>query len=306
MAENSKIGWTDHTFNPWTGCTKVSPGCTRCYAESWGKRSGLAEWGPRGDRRRTTAANWRKPLAWNRAAEAAGRPALVFCASLADVFEGKETMPADALPIVERARTDLWEMVEATPWLIWLMLTKRVENVMQMVPPAWLSALGAWPRNVWIGATAEDQEQADKRIPELLKIPAPVRFLSCEPLIGPVDLDPLWCERHGREHILNEAPGQPWCVECDTEVGGPGWLGIDGINWIIAGGESGHGARVMRVDWYRALMRQAAGAGVPFFGKQMGAIQAGLMELKHPKGEDPEEWPQDLQVRQFPEIGEPA
>lgn len=125
MAANSKIEWTDHTFNPWLGCSKISPSCAHCYAEGWAKRSGLVKWGDH-PRRRTSAANWREPLKWNRAAEAAGERRRVFCASLADVFEDREEL--------KPWRYDLWRLIEATPSLDWLLLTKRPENCLAFVP----------------------------------------------------------------------------------------------------------------------------------------------------------------------------
>jgi protein gp37 len=226
MGENSKIEWTDHTFNPWEGCTKVSEGCKHCYAEALTKRFGRTQWGPTAQRRRTSDSNWRKPLAWNRKAQQEGAPRRVFCASLADIFEDN--------PQVYDWRYDVYSLTEATPWLNWLLLTKRPENVIDMVPPVW--AFRQWPHNVWIGTSVENQAAADKRLPILTCIPAPVRFLSCEPLLGPVDLSP-WLRR---------------------------------ISWVIAGGESGTQARPMGPDWARSLRDQCQAAGVPFLFKQWG------------------------------------
>ena len=167
------------SFNPWIGCTRVSPGCVNCYAESFARRYGKAEWGPTAQRVKTSAANWRKPLAWNAKAEREGRRYKVFCASLADVFE-------DNLQVAPW-RNALWTLIDQTPHLDWLLLTKRPEDISDMIPLSWIFN-AAWPANAWVGTSVENQEQADKRIPELLKIPAPVRFLSCEPLLGPLDL----------------------------------------------------------------------------------------------------------------------
>jgi protein gp37 len=185
MAENSKIEWTDHTFNPWLGCQKVSPGCNNCYAENWGKRFGV-EWGPHGERKRTSVANWKKPLQWAKAARGSGRRPRVFCASLADVFDNQ---------VPDQWRLDLWDVIRATPELDWLLLTKRPENIGKMSWPLWADT--GTPQNVWLGTTAEDQERFDHRWPILREIPAVVRFVSYEPAIGPLrlyagELTPDW------------------------------------------------------------------------------------------------------------------
>ncbi len=240
MGEDSKIEWTTHTFNPWIGCQKVSPGCDHCYAEAmmdhrWGK----VQWGPHGERKRTSAANWRKPLAWSKAARGASERPRVFCASLADVFDNQ--VPAEW-------RADLFDLIGETPELDWLLLTKRPENAYRMI----LRAISPrdWPwRNVWLGTTAEDQPHFDRRWKHLVDIPAQVHFISYEPAIGP----------------LFVRPALP--------------------DWIICGGESGHGARMMDPEWARDLRDQCAAAGVPFFMKQM-------------TGKKP--IPADLMVRQFP------
>jgi protein gp37 len=261
MSENSKIEWCDHTFNPWEGCQKVGPGCDHCYAEARNARfaGGAAiNWGPDAPRRRTSAANWRKPLAWNAAhAEffaAHGRRQRVFCASLADVFDNA----------VDPAwRVDLFDLIEKTPNLDWLLLTKRIGNVMSMLSEAAqyqfdLDRLEK-PRlhdNVWLGATIVNQAEADRDIPKLLSVPARVRFLSMEPLLGPVDL-----ERPMPGPDLDQGGGakicQPWMIQ-------------SGIDWVICGGESGPNARPMHPDWARDLRDQCAEAGVPFLFKQWG------------------------------------
>lgn len=225
MAKDSKIEWTHHTFNPWWGCTKVSPGCKHCYAESWARRVGIEVWGARAPRRELSDGYWRQPLAWNAKAERRSERHRVFCASMADVFEDRGDV--DAL----RAR--LWPLIEATRNLDWLLLTKRPQNILRLAP--WGSR---WPTNVWVGCTAENQRWADKRLPELLRVPAAVRFVSAEPLLGPLDLS--------------------------------SWLGSRRISWVIAGGESGHKARPMNPEWARALRDQCDAAGVPFLFKQWG------------------------------------
>ena len=178
MAENSKIEWTHHTFNPWIGCQKVGPGCDHCYAEAWDAR-GLqrqeTRWGAHAGRTRTSPANWRKPLAWDRAAAAAGERHRVFCASLADVFDNHAS-------ILPKWRDDLWALIRATPHLDWMLLTKRPGNIAKMLPEDW----GRGYANVWLGCTVVNQEEADRDVVKLFEVPAAVRFLSMEPLLGPV------------------------------------------------------------------------------------------------------------------------
>jgi protein gp37 len=271
MAEGTKIEWADHTFNPWTGCTKVSPGCDHCYAEGWSKRSGHVSWGPHAPRRRTSPATWQAPLKWNLAAEQAGRRARVFCASLADVFDNHHS-------ILDDWRYDLWLTIERTPHLDWLLLTKRPQNWLRFVPPAWRSD---WPENVWLGTTVENQTEADRRIAHLLATPARVRFLSCEPLLGPVALD----------MILTPDMGLYALSGVRSDGSGPSGFSLGPrINWVICGGESGPGARPMHPDWARSLRDQCQAEGVPFFMKQMsGPRKASMPPI-----------PDDLMVREFP------
>jgi protein gp37 len=250
MGEITGITWTDHTFNPWVGCTKVSAGCTHCYAESlMDKRLGKVQWGPQGVRVRTSPDNWKQPLKWNRKAEKADVRRKVFCASLADVFE-------DHLSIDSQWRTDLFYLIHETPSLDWLLLTKRIENVLGMVPGLWLE--DGFPRNVWIGTTVEDQSAADKRIPELIKIPAKVRFLSVEPMIGPVD---IYKQTGYNDELFARYGKNP-------------------ISWVICGGESGAGARPMAEKWARDLRDDCLLTNVPFFFKQWGSV-GGDQTLHH-------------------------
>ena len=240
MAENSAISWTDHTFNPWEGCQKVGPGCDNCYAEARNARFNTTaiNWGPGAPRRRTSVSNWNLPLKWDRQAKAAGVRARVFCASLADVFDNM---------VDPQWRLDLYALIRATPNLDWLLLTKRVGNVNGWGLPLAEDGCNVLP-NLWIGATIVNQEEADRDIPKLLEVPARVRFLSMEPLLGPVSLLP-WI---GAGHA---GPGGAWC---------------QGVQWVIVGGESGTNARPMHPDWARSLRDQCAAAGVPFHFKQIG------------------------------------
>ena len=299
--KDTKIEWCDHTFNPWEGCTKVSPGCANCYAETRNARwnGGTApNWGPGAPRRRTSAANWREPVKWNREDERARVSALhswpagkpmpwtrprVFCSSLADWLD--DEVPAEWL-------IGLLELIHETRQLDWLLLTKRPENFMPRMQAAlatykarvymqlgcqianWIAGI-KWP-NVWVGTTVEDQQRADERIPHLLRIPATVRFLSCEPLLGPVQLAPRWI---GSQLEFEDTP----------------WNYVD---WVIAGGESGLKARPMHEAWARSLRDQCAAAGVPFMFKQWGewlpVQQVVDTEI------DPDDW-QQMPVHHWPQ-----
>lgn len=275
MAERTGISWAHSTFNPWLGCTNVSPGCDHCYAEALAKRTGLVEWGNH-PRRRTSAAYWKQPLVWNRKAAASGRPWRVFCASMADVFDNQ---------VPDEWRSDLWKVIEQTPNLIWMLLTKRPQNIGPMLPPGWG---GGWP-NVWPGTTVENQEEAERRIPILRDVPARVRFVSCEPMLGSIDLRRLDIKGDSEMDCLRpstwrevwesdwspEATGVPLehAIEDYKDEGGV-WPPTDdrpvGISWVICGGESGAHARPMHPAWARSLRDQCATAGVPFHFKQWG------------------------------------
>ena len=229
MAKNSPIEWTHHTFNPWWGCVRVSPGCKNCYAEAWAKRVGLDLWGAKAPRRFFSDAHWKEPIRWNLEAAREGTRRRVFCASMADAFERRTELNS--------WRERLWTLIGETPWLDWLLLTKRPERIADVVP--WTNA---WPANVWLGTTAENQHWANKRLPELVRHPAAVLFVSAEPLLGSLDLQP--------------------------------WLGSGKdqrrVSWVIAGGESGAKARPMNPDWARDLRDQCAAAGTKFHFKQWG------------------------------------
>lgn len=238
MGQNTEIAWTDHSFNPWWGCERVSPGCDNCYAETFSKRTGHDVWGHNAPHRFFGDKHWDEPLKWERQASEAGVPAKVFCASMADVFQLADD--------VVDARARLWDLIDATPNLIWQLLTKRPENVMRFVPQPWIE--GDWPENVWLGTTAEDQIRANLRVPRLLAVPGvDVRFLSCEPLIGSVYLG-MWLDK---EYLA------------DTPYFGA-------VNWIICGGESGPHHRPMNLDHARALRDECGAYDVPFFFKQVG------------------------------------
>lgn len=256
MAENTQIEWADHTFNPWIGCSKISLACDHCYAETLATARLGVEWGPHAERRRTAPSTWKQPQAWNRKAEKAGVQYKVFCASLADVFDNA----VDTL-----WRDDLANLIVETPNLIWLLLTKRIGNAAGML--ADMFPMGA-PSNVWIGATIANQEEADRDIPKLLATPAAKRFLSMEPLLGPVDLTP---EADDTYQLLSEWYGPNGFDETGSQprlTRRVGWF--PRIDWVITGGESGPKARPSHPDWFRSLRDQCAAAGVPFLFKQWG------------------------------------
>lgn len=278
MAENSGIEWTDHTFNPWRGCTKVSEGCKFCYADTLSKRNPqtLGVWGPKGSRPIAAESYWKLPEKWDRDAAAAGVRKRVFCASLADVFEGRETMPSAAWVHVELAQERLFDLIAATPHLDWLLLTKRPENVLDMLTPAAfvdheMRGDAKMLPNIWIGTSCEDQKTADERIPHLLKIPAKVRFLSCEPLLGQVSLTRFLfadCDKCDGFGYADEEGLVP-CTQCEAKfinIHEP----LGEIHWVIAGGESGPNARPMHPDWARMLLHECHASGVPFLFKQWG------------------------------------
>lgn len=265
MGEASKIEWTDATFNPWVGCTKISPGCDNCYAEGWAKRSGMVTWG--GSRRLTSASNWQQPIKWNRQATAEGVRKRVFCASLADVFDNE---------VDPMWRHRLFALIRATPNLDWLLLTKRIGNVKGMVPDDWAVnipgvRLDGYP-NVWLGISVVNQEEAERDIPKLLAVPAAIRFLSCEPLLGPIDFNGCWVDHP------NPAMHENW---------------LEALDWVIVGGESGGKARPMLEGWAIDLVAQCVAVGTSVFMKQ--GSQANWPNFKmfdtfHPA----------LQVRQWP------
>lgn len=260
MAENTKIEWTDHTFNPFIGCTKVSPGCKNCYAENlMDTRMGKVVWGPKGERVRTSKANWNKPLQWNANHEAFfaahGRRQRVFCASLADVFDNA---------VDPQWREDLFKLIEATPNLDWLLLTKRIGNVGNMLPVPFDFAK-LYP-HVWIGATIVNQEEADRDIPKLLAVDASVRFLSMEPLLGPVDLEHA-CDLAEEQICKGSWREMPDPIKCAAALR-RGSVAL--LDWVIVGGESGPGARPMHPAWALSLRDQCVDAGVAFHFKQHG------------------------------------
>lgn len=291
MGKITGISWTDHTFNAWEGCQRVSPGCENCYAEARNARFNPrpdargkgVHWGPPSTTPRLlrSASYWAQPYKWDRDALAAGKRARVFCSSLADVFEDH--------PDVVPARAQLFALIAETPNLDWQLLTKRPENMGRLAPASWATK---WPDNVWAGATAENAEQLARRAPYLRQIPARVRFLSCEPLLEPLDT------------LLDE-------VDPPADGSKPE------IQWVIVGGESGPRARPFLLDWARRIVVDCAELGIACFVKQMGdqprlgfdgeshdpsepSDEIRPVKFASHHGADPSEWPEDLRVQQFP------
>lgn len=307
MGANSRIEWTTHTMNPWRGCARVHTGCANCYAERMSKRNPavLGVWGTNGTRVVAAEKTWAEPLKWDKAAAKAGERHRVFCASLADVFEDWQGPMVDAngatlhdgkawhvdkhwigvndvyigksVISMDDVRRRLFNLIDATPNLDWLLLTKRPENITKMwpetsAPPQKLidatyegdkdaGRFAKYRPNVWLLASVSDQQTADAMIPPLLKCRnlSPVLGLSMEPLVGPVDPSP--------------------------------WIGR--LDWVIVGGESGHGARPMHPQLAIDIRNQCQAAGVPFFFKQ--GSQANWPDFK-----DFDRFPPELQVREFP------
>lgn len=350
MATETKIQWTDSTFNPWRGCTKVHTGCTHCYAETLAKRNPntLGIWGPHGKRVLASNAIWKQPVKWNMEAAAYDGQHRVFCASLADVFEdwqgpitsagkdpvylaknGRASSGKDRMTL-DDVRQRLFELIDNTPNLTWQILTKRPGNIRKMWPeltPAGnLDPIASAPyghssrsyrKNVHLLYSASDQESLEAGIGELLKCRdlVPVLGLSLEPLVGPID--------------LAEYTGAPFGGNFQNRL----------IDWVIIGGESGHGARPCNVEWIRDIIAQCKAAGVPCFVKQLGAriydssrhsanpkyrtvtqedidqdpegvaqalhdelVAMSMPFVTEPKGGDWSEWPADLRVREFPGV----
>lgn len=251
MGDQTAIEWTDHTFNAWWGCSRISPACRFCYADRDASRWGHQLWRRNGERRPMSEDYWRKPAKWNRDAEKVGKPAKVFCASMSDVFEDH--------PQVAPWRDRLWGVIESTPWLTWQLLTKRIENVADMVP--WS---GDWPRNVWIGCSVETQRFAEQRIPKLLRLTgAAERFVSCEPLLGPLDLT--------RVKLPNGALVDALAGDVIDPRDGVIYASApSSVTWVISGGESGPKARPSHPEWFRSLRDQCQRSRVPHLFKQWG------------------------------------
>ena len=230
MAAETGISWCDSTFNPWIGCTKVSPACDNCYAEiSTPSRTMGIEWGQGKPRRRTNEGNWLMPLKWNRDHEIFlaenKRSRRVFCASLVDVFDNE---------VPYAWRVDLFYTIKITDNLNWLILTKRISVAQRVLP--FFDWVDGWD-NVWLGISACNQSEFNRDVPKLLATPAKIRWISIEPMLGPIEISP--------------------------------YLGKH-IDWIVVGGESGHNARSMEKAWVESLINQCRAYNIHFFFKQWG------------------------------------
>jgi protein gp37 len=268
MSRNSEIGWTHHTANPWWGCTKISPACDHCYAATFSGRLSASlfgervVWGPGGNQVHKMDDVERDARAWNLAARKAHEHHRVFCGSMCDWAEGR----SDQVVSLER----LFPLIASTSNLNWLLLTKRPNIGKRLLASAFGSTV---TQNIWVGATIENQEWADKRVPHLLEIDAAVRFVSVEPQLGPVDLS---------QH-LGRGPGK--------------------INWVIAGGESGAGARgyIEMLAWYRSIRDQCIAASVPFFFKQWGRFAQDGETLYRLRGKNPLNVLDGVRWEQYPD-----
>jgi protein gp37 len=310
VSAKTSIEWTEKTWNPVRGCSRISPGCENCYAEEIAGRfskPGLAfegfatREGGRGRWTRKVALvddALSAPMTWR-------EPSRVFVNSMSDLFH-------ESLSDVEIAL--VFAVMAKCPQHTFQVLTKRADRMR-----AWFERIeggregeGPWPLpNVWLGVSVEDQKRADERIPHLLQTPAAVRFLSCEPLLGDVDI------------TLGVAPSDACCgnaESCPDRSGACPYNGprdangdLTRIDWVVVGGESGHDARAFHVEWARSIVEQCRDANVAVFVKQLGAKpirppdgspddNGDIITLRSKKGGDPSEWPEDLRVREFPEV----
>lgn len=335
MGEKTNIEWADSTWNPYIGCTKVSPACDFCYAERDTSRFKIVEWGAGKSRKRTSVANWREPIKWNSRqfyecascgwrGDELGHDWIdektcphceqldlrkarrrVFCASLADVFDNE--VPIEWL-------ADLLDLIGRTPQLDWLILTKRIGNVMPRL--AQIASMfegednlshnkndhdyfgynvaddwrhhGRPPSNVWLGITVCNQEEADRDIQKLLAVPAAVRFLSMEPLLGAIDLSYIQFDTFTHMDVLSGCgvSTNSYCQSMPNAF-------CEKLDLVIVGGESGYKARPMHPDWVRNLRDQCKSARVPFFVKQLTGENRKIIK-------DLSQFPQDMRIREYP------
>lgn len=361
MAEHTKISWATHTWSPWIGCSKVASGCTNCYAEAdFAIRRKKVVWGPKGSRVKTSDAYWKKPLRWNAMVdddremfrdccyEGRNDPILIephhpkVFPSLCDPFEDWSGEIVDSSgerldkfdeqwrpATMNDLRCDMFKLIDATPNLDWLLLSKRPENILHMWPivegSPYIAEAGAMNdyqlnrrENVWLIYSASDQESLEAGMRYLLKCRtlSPVLGLSLEPLLGPVNLKlATECDRNCNEYTYAECPGTSGpCIMQRL------------VDWVIVGGESGHNARPCALEWIDDIRRQCEAAKVPCFIKQMGSNpvteNANIWHFDRPgrrigaawghgaagcrinfddsKGSDPSEWTEELRVQEFP------
>lgn len=272
--ERTKIAWLNggYTFNPWIGCTKVSPGCRLCYAEAQDHRWGHDSWGKGKPRRRTTPAYWASLLEWDRLAAAAGKREKVFVASFADWADQE---------VPEEWRYDLFHLLDQIKWLDILLLTKRIKDA-ELFFQRRYGFDCPLPAHFWVGATACNQPELNSVMATLQHIRARVKWLSLEPLLDPVFLHTAGALIQGPNLMVKR----------------------NRVDWVVVGGESGPKfegdvAAPFDPEWVRSLAQECRQGGIPLFVKQMGSRPVTL-DLPG-KGDDPKTWPQDLQVEQFPD-----
>lgn len=258
MGKKTGISWTDSTWSSHWGCTEVSPACDNCYAREVATRFWPKEylWATSGPRRFFPDKHWNQLVHWDAQAANRGIPRKVFVNSMSDTFEDRR----DLDPVRDR----LFQIIEKTPFLIYQLLTKRADKFEGMIPKSW--AEKGWPKNVWMGVTAENQRRWDERVPFLLKCGAAVKWVSAEPLLSDIVAD------------------------------------YAGIDWIVVGGESGVGARRMAPEWANNILVRCASSGTKYFMKQKGAVLAAEMGCKEKSGKNPAEWPEWMRVQEFPEV----
>lgn len=289
--QESGISWAHYTFNPWWGCEKISPACAACYAEAWSNRCGLDLFGPGKPAHTFGARHWGQVHLWDSRAERMKTRFRVFCGSMCDIFQKRDD--------VKLEREQLWFTVETTPHLDWMFLTKRPENAEELIPEHWRPK---WPKNVWMGVTAENQEMADKRIPVMLKLNSQFFFVSCEPLLSDMSIRKwlpaeYWCycgyvgDETGTDYcvkcgavfgdgdtcqVCGNEEYDSACPECDTVDGFADWTTgpldqrPNTIGWVIVGGESRLKDRPMDPRYVRGIHQQCIDAGIPFHFKQWG------------------------------------
>jgi len=280
MGKDSKIAWCDNTWNPWHGCTKCSIGCARCYAQALANRWGFDIWGNDKSRRFFGEKHWREPLTWNKQAAAKGIKETVFCGSMCDIFEDRDDLNI--------SRKQLWMLIQETPHLTWLLLTKRPENIYSRIPAIWMS--DGFPANIWLGVTVESPKYMWRYL-EITKFQTP-RFISFEPLldtsIGMFETGVDYGKEDRSKWInggINRSPAS-------IERWGGGFM-YPYPDWVIIGGESGAGCRQMEIDGVSRLNEQCLALDIPVFVKQLGGFPD--------KQDRREEWPESLQIQQFPE-----
>ncbi len=310
------------TFNPWIGCEEVSPGCDNCYAREgtnhrvFKSQHGMRLWGPEGTatHKATGVSYWREPLRWNKQLTYSGEYRRVFCASLADVFEDNRSIEPNPhrWANLDDARRDLWGLIQCTPRLLWLLLTKRPHNIHAMVPRHWTVSVNGesmWPKNVRVGCTVENEARAAQCLPHLLAGPW-TNFVSYEPALELVNFR-RWMSRRrclkcntiwGSEEMTLRR-GRHYCPSC-AEQGIPHQVErARGIEWLICGGESGYVSRPFQHEWAYAALAASRLYKVPFFMKQQGSVvqapAGGLYQLRG-KGGDFDQLPADLRVREWP------